>query len=257
MIIMPINSWSSFKTLVAPANKNLSVQYSETSAAYEIFAMEASAFMWTISILKDSGADVTDFEANYKSTANKAIEPRDPDGARILRPKAAKSGWTFSLIPVEITTSTLSTVYSKLVDGSTRSGVTCKIYDSDDAEITTPGIENINLAACVKTVVDFEPTYDYELIGGTIQQNSLPQSNLRVWVIGVPDIPAESGGSKEMVGGVNLMYIDPADKIEADGRVSKYMAYNTTYHTNKLRFILKHNAGLQHNVMIALQLFRA
>jgi hypothetical protein len=59
-----------------------------------------------------------------------------------------------------------------------------------------------------------------------------------------------------MIGGVNLKFVDPSDKVEADGRVSKYMSYSATYHTNKLRVILKHNAGIQHEVMLIIEMFK-
>lgn len=181
------------------------------------------------------------------------IDQIDTDKALIVRNKAAKKGWTYSLTPIEFTTSKLDSLYSKKIDNSNRSGLTYKIYDINDDEITTAN----NEVNAVKTIFDFEPTFDYELIGGQLQQKTQPNTNIRLWVIGVPDIPENMGGSKEMIGGVNLKFVDPSDKIEADGRVCKYMAYNATYHTNKLRFVLKHDAGVQHDVMILLEIFKA
>jgi hypothetical protein len=205
------------------------------------------------SILKDSGSDQTDFETNYKSLANKSVENLDTDGAVILRPKAAKAGWTYFLCPIEFTTSKLASVVSKQADNTDRSGITYKIYNSSNVEITDSADE----ATATKTVVDFEPSYDYEVIGGQIQQHTKPTSDIRVWVIGVPDISEAYGGSKEMVGGVNLKYIDPTDKVSADGRVTKYLAYNATYHTNKLRLIIRHDAGIQHDLLLVLEMFKA
>lgn len=81
---------------------------------------------------------------------------RDTDGALIVRNKAAKKGWSFWAVPVEITTSTLSgSLFSQSSDGTNLSWITCKIYDANNAEITTAGILNANLNTCVKTVVDF------------------------------------------------------------------------------------------------------
>lgn len=183
----------------------------------------------------------------------KIDQPKDNDEAIITRPKAAKAGWTYFLNPVEFTTSKLDSVHSKKHDGNNRSNATYKIYDANDVEITA--VENESNA--VKTVVDYEPTHDYEIIGGQLQQHTKPATNIRLWVVGVPDVPENYGGSKEMVGGVNLKFIDPTDKVNADGRVSKYMAYSSTYHTNKLRLILKHNPGIQHEVMMIFEMFKA
>ena len=68
-IIMPVNSWSDFKVLLSA--KSLQIQYSETSAAYELYMAEVGIFLWNMSLPKDNGADVTDFENNYKPTANR------------------------------------------------------------------------------------------------------------------------------------------------------------------------------------------
>lgn len=194
-------------------------------------------------------ADAIDF---LKGSEVRLDELKDIDGNLLIRPKAAKAGWVFGMIPIEITTAKLNCYTAQLVDGTTRSGITAKIYDEDDVEITTQEGE-VN---AVKTIIDFEPTFDYEIIGGQLQQKTKPTTTVRTWVIAVPDIAAPTG-SKEMIGGVNLEFLDPADKVNADGRVSKYMAYNATYHTNKLRFVFKHNAGVQHDVLIVLDLFRA
>lgn len=200
----------------------------------------------------DSGNnDISDVNAGINYLKN-LIGDYDADSAQIIRTKAAKKGWTYGIIPIEITTSDLSSVYSELEDGTTRSGITLKLYDNTDTEITLEA----NEGNAVKTVVDFEPNYDYELIGGKMQQQSLPTTDIRVWAIGVPDLTPAQGGSKEMVGGVNLKYIDPTDKIEADGRAAKYMTYNATYHTNKMRLIFKHNAGVNHDILISFDIFR-
>lgn len=64
---MNLTSWSDFKTLVT--SKVLLMQYSVGSNSYEIFAPEAGVFMWHITL--DSGtSDYTDFETNFKSSAN-------------------------------------------------------------------------------------------------------------------------------------------------------------------------------------------
>lgn len=74
-------AYSAFLTLVN--NKNLLVQYSETSDRYFLFAIEHS-ISWEANIVKPSD-DATDFETNHKSTANKPIEIRDAEGKVYVR----------------------------------------------------------------------------------------------------------------------------------------------------------------------------
>jgi hypothetical protein len=187
-----------------------------------------------------------------KSTLVHLDSPADTDGVPIQRIKASNSGWIYNLIPIEFTTSDLDSVCSKHADGTNRAGITLKLYDDQDDEITSAE----NESDTVKTVVDFEPTYNYEIIGGSCRQMDTPTSAIRVWVVAIPDVPSANGGSIEMIGGINLQYIDPADKVDADGRAATFMAYNATYHTNKMRIILTHPAGTNHNLMVLLETFK-
>lgn len=181
---------------------------------------------------------------------------RDIDGAIIVRTKAAKKGWSFWAVPIEITTSTLDTKYCKTSDGNDIPWVNCKIYDNSDQEITTPGLLNANLATCVKTVIDFEPTFDYEIIGGALRINSNPSQDIRLWIIGAPDIPAQYGGSKEFASGINLKFMAPDSTFEIDGRVTKYLTYNAITHQGKMRLILKHPAGIEVNMQVVIHIYR-
>jgi len=242
-------NWTQFKKFVA--DRYLSVQWVEVGANYHLKAIDGYFELECILPMGVDDADTLDFEANYKAAGNKSFS--DIDGTMSIRPKAAKKGWVFALLDIEFATAKLGSLYSKTKDGADRAGVSIKLYDADGTEVTAQEGE----AGCVRTVVCFEPPYDYEVIGGQLQQREKPASDIRVWVIAVPDVPAAYGGSKEMIGGANLRFVDPADKIEADGRVSKLMPYSATYHTNKLEFTLKHEAGVQHAVMILVELFRA
>lgn len=181
---------------------------------------------------------------------------KDTDGATIVRSKAAKKGWSFWAIPIEITTSTLGTMYCKTSDGADIPWVNCKIYDGNNAEITDPGPLGINLDACVKTVVDFEPTFDYEIIGGALRINSNPATDIRMWIVGAPDIPAEMGGSKEFASGLNLKFLAPDISFDIDGRVTKFLTYNATTHQGKMRIILKHPAGTEVNMQFVVHIYR-
>lgn len=72
MISMPVATWSEYKALVS--SKKLLIQYSQLESKYLLVAIEGQALAWTISLLQDEGEDVSDFENNFKSAANKPIE---------------------------------------------------------------------------------------------------------------------------------------------------------------------------------------
>lgn len=73
-----ISNWSDFKTIIA--SKKLLMQYYDSTTKYNVFAVENSSLYWEISLLKDEGSDVTDFENNYKANCNAPLEVRSSAG---------------------------------------------------------------------------------------------------------------------------------------------------------------------------------
>lgn len=248
-----IVSWTVIKEFVD--NKNLSIQWFDDGTTYFLKAFDG--YFWLECLLNKNNLnnDILEFESTYKALGNESFS--DIDGIPFMRLKTAKKGWTFWAVPIEITTSTLSgSVYSKNADDTDIPGITCKIYNSNDEEITTAGLLNANLNTCVKTVMDFEPSFDYEMIGGALRVNSNPSQDVRLWVIGAPDIAAEYGGSKEFASGINLKFMATDDVLEIDGRVTKYISYNSSTHEGKLRVLIKHPAGTQVNLQIIIHTYR-
>lgn len=66
--VIRINSWASFKTLAL--TKQLGLHYAEFDTGYEVFVNEG-VLIWSISLPKDGGEDVTDFETTYKALSNR------------------------------------------------------------------------------------------------------------------------------------------------------------------------------------------
>lgn len=179
------------------------------------------------------------------------VPERDKDGANIVRLKQAPPGWTYELRCFEIETST-NYLFNEDCDGVDRGGITVKHYDAQGNEIIDP----LNLGQSVSVIAEFEPEYNYEIIGGTAKVLDNPINPLRLWVLAVPDIPAPQG-SKVMINGANFQFFDKNKQVEADGRVSKLMSYNATYHTNKLCFKLKYSVGERHKILIAIEHYKA
>ncbi len=67
-MIFPSSSWSAFKVLAVA--KQLGLQYAEYIDHYEIVISDG-VIIWSIGLLRDGGADVTDFENNYKAISNR------------------------------------------------------------------------------------------------------------------------------------------------------------------------------------------
>lgn len=248
-----IVTWPVFKAFVDA--KVLSIQWYDDGHTYIMKAIDGS-FSLECNLNKSiNNSDLVDFETNYKNKGNQSFS--DIDGIPFMRLKASKKGWSFWALPIEITTSTLSgTLYAKDSTGVDIPGITCKIYDENDDEITTAGLLDANLATCVKTVIDYEAAFDYEMIGGALRINSNPAQDIRLWIVGAPDIPAIYGGSKEFASGINLKFMAPDSSFDVDGRVTKYVTYNPTTHQGKLRIILKHPEGVQVNMQIVIHVYK-
>ncbi len=246
-------SWTDFKYLID--NQKIYVQMVELPSQY-ILATSKNFYTLQCEIPKNGKADQVDFETNYKANVNQEIT--DNSNRLLVRPVAAKKGWVYLAHPIEVETSKLNSLYSKDADNTDFNGITLKFYDSNDVELiagTQTELDN----NCVKTVLHFSPNYDYELIGGKIYHSIKPTTDIRVWVQGGI---FELGPNyiKTMIGGINLKNINESNHVNIDGRASKYMQKDITglpYQGNQMKFIIKHNAGINHKIMVTLEYYRA
>lgn len=179
----------------------------------------------------------------------------DEQGRQVNRIAAASKGWTYLAHPIEFETAKIGSLYEKDKDGNNKNTSSIKFYDSNNTEVT----DAQNEANIVKTVILFKPSYDYELIAGNLQQIDSPSTDVRLWVIGGL---IELGGAyvKEFAGGLNMRYYGANESVKTDGRAAKYMRKDipgVPYQGNQLQIIVKHNAGVQHKLMLTLEYFRA
>lgn len=248
--------WATLKAFVDA--RGVPLQYIDYNGTYYLAALDG-VFRLDCHIDKVSPAssDQVDFENNYKAAANARLSQFDSDGAAITRNKAAKKGWSFFGMPLEFQTARLNdTLYSKDFTLADRSFITLKAYDDNGSEVTTPGLLNANYATIVKTVIDVEPPYDYEIVGGEIRTTTSIITDMRMWVVAAPDIPANMGGSKEFGGGINMKYLSPGNVFSIDGMVTKFAPYSATLHTNKLRLIIRYPAGTNEEFMLVIRMFK-
>jgi hypothetical protein len=207
--------------------------------------------------------DGTTYESTVSGGINrlKGVDttPRDSDGSPLSRAKVTQTGWHYRLHGIEVETSVISSVYEKKADNSNFYFSSLKFFkdvSGTETEITGDDLNQTFLDSnCIKTQLDWEPTHDYELVGGMLQQQAVPSSSVRLWIVGVPDVPAAYGGSKEFVTNIDLKFF--SDKgIILDGRAPKFLAYSATYHTNKMRFVFRHNAGFKHKIHINMEIYK-
>lgn len=242
-------SWTDFKSICN--SKSLLMQIEAETGAYYLAAYDGPQ-KYATSIMKEdpANADQTDFETNYKSNTNKKLEPIDEDSATIVRPKAAKAGWKAQFHSLRISTATTSGIVSKKRDGSNTGFTT---YVMKDVNGATTAVE----AGCVETVITWEPDHDMELVGGQLLQSGPPSTSIMLWVTAAAHIPAAYGGSVAFSqGGLELMDVGSGGTIDLDGRVSKFIAYDSVNHSGRFEVALKHAAGTQHSFTIIFELFK-
>ena len=223
-------------------------------AFYQIELANLSWYQSSDDVLADLAADairmsadgVTDYST---STADNIAflmgsEPalKDSDGATISRTKLTTSGWHYHMYGFEFRIGTLNSV----VDSG--GFVTIKYYDDDDVELTTQLQIDTD---CVKTVVEWTPTYDYDIIGGQVWNRSTLSSDCHMDVKAAPGL-----ADTEFIKNINLRYIQNSS-ISTDGRTPKRMTYISGLKANTFQFTFSHNVGLDHNIQIAMELFKS
>lgn len=176
----------------------------------------------------------------------------DSDGATFSRSKEAPTGWTYQMRGMEFTTAQFGSLVNRDANNAQLSDANIKFYDASGTQVTDASLLN----TIVKTVMDWEPPFDYYIIGGIAKILVAASSDCRMSVTAVPDVPYSYGGSKVMIQSVNFKFIGTTDKIDADGRASKMLSYSATNHTNKLRFCVFHTAGEVNSFAVFVEHYR-
>jgi hypothetical protein len=203
-----------------------------------------------------SGDHITDFGLALNFLRKEA--PQDSDGAPLSRNKITQTGWHYQLHGMEVITSKLNGAHNSDYLDADLGFLTVKHYkdvSGTDTLMSSPTQAQLD-SDCIRTDMIWEADYDFEIVGGSIYQASAPSSDIRFYAIGVPDLTKAQGGSVDFcVGGVNLKLIG-STSAQFDGKTSKKMPYDATYHTNKFQFIFRHDAGVQHPVQVVFNIYR-
>ena len=248
-----ISYWTAWKALLAA--RNGVCQYDDDGIHYSIWFYDGPEIylcqIWKGTVPDDfsgdysqtqNDSDKTDFETNFKPTANASIEPKTKDGRVSVKDSTANRCNNFNLRVFSFYTADPTKVHNvSPLTNADIGDVAYTMYDNTNTVTTTP-------SAAVKTVIDFMPHYNYEIVGAFADlPPSLAGGTTDAWYmggIGVPDIPAVAGGSIAYLTETNLEAIAASGRFHSDGRAVSYLPYNYGgYPTNKLRFIIKHPAG--------------
>ena len=208
----------------------------------------------------DGSSFFTDVNQQINHLKGLDTAPRDSDGSPLQRVKVTNAGWHYQLFGVDFTTSKINSINEKDAANTSLGFSTFKYFElisGVETEITGGNLNQTYLDSnCIKTQMDWEPTHDHELIGGLFNQIVVPSEDVRLWIVGVPHIPSIYGGSKTFVSNVSLAYIGLEGGIRIDGRAPKALAYSNVYHSNVMRIILRHPAGLNHKAQILFEIFK-
>lgn len=192
------------------------------------------------------GDGVTQYAESYALSfldVARRLSQKDSDNAAFTRLKQAPTGWGYQMRGVEVTTSLLTSLNNTDILGANIGDATLYFYDAAGGLINTQAAAD---TSCVRTVLEIIPPYDYYLIGGVAKVAVKPLTDVRLSLIVAPDVPYAYGGSRVNIQNINFKYIGPDDSIQADGRASKFVPYAASgTPTNKLKFIINHNAGVQ------------
>lgn len=263
--------WTAYKAVMAA--KGLLTQYESDGVMYTIWGYDGpevhicSIYIGTVpDSIQDGGysqgqndSDKTDFETNFKSAANAPIEPRTKNGRATIQNSYANRTTNFKLRPVCFYTADPTKTHNwNPVADADYGDVTYTMYSGAPGSWAVTSDPTL----ATKTVVDFEPHYNYEIIGGFIDiPLDLIGGTSDAWyiaAIGVPDYGAGAPfyGSVDFVPEVNLEAVS-TQRVVSDGRAISYLAYNYAGypHTNKIRFVVKHPAGLSKRFQIYIEHF--
>lgn len=265
-------SWTDFKAQVNL--RGLLIQEFAMNAGYYFLLAYDTITLFSCTITKTTpkNADQTDYEDNFQDNANTPMDPRDADGKRMYRHSETNANWGYAPRALDFTTSKWKSLYNRKHDGAGISDGTDygdaweHYYDSNGDELSyqQTGYESETEAQfqsrldsnCIKTMISFEKESDMDIFGAKLWFKNTPSTDAYLWVIAAPDIPESYGGSVAfMQGGMNLKFFSDKDCFECDGKTTKLVKYDPTYHSGKLDIIIKHAAGAKIDVQMLYQYY--
>lgn len=248
----------------ANSGTELSPLYTTVPPSYLPLMLDAQMIAWFVGgqiIFNDGTEDFLDPADGWSRFAGEAQRlALDSDGGILSRPKFATAGWSYTMRSIEFKTSKAGSLRNQKVNpvskvASCWNDATLNFFN--EAGEVLAADENGDLpVGCVWTQLDFEPPHDIEVVGGSVLMLDDLTDDVRLSIIGAPDIPEVYGGQKHFISDLNLNYIRGRGAIKADGRTSKRMKFDAALHTSRMRVLINHAPELQTAVQILFEIFR-
>lgn len=267
---------------VSNVTKTYAGQSIQSNAQYQVQIIEIPAFQSDSNLLADivSGdaqinngvADLTTVSEQINHLLGIINEQKDSDGANIVRTKTTQTGWHFEPRSIDFITSKAGSLFNRKPAGNTIDSsedygdATLKFFDQNGLQLTQGQGESAEAyqarldSYCVKSQIDWQATYDMDIIGTTVSVLNPPTGSERayIWITIAPDIPANLGGNVEfLAGGWNLRFFTLDQTSFLDGRGIKRLAYDPVYNSNKIRVTAKHSPGIKIELQFVAEHFRA
>ena len=195
--------------------------------------------------------------------------PKDDQGKPYYTQSMTNTAWYYSPHSLDFWTAKYKSLYNRnhygaeIDDGTDAGDAWLKFYDAGGAEIVQGGYEESDeayqarlAAGCVKTVMSWEKTESFDVVGAQLYVGNAPVGRAYLWVIAAPDIPYEYGGSKPFMGrGMNLQMMREKFAHQFDAKTSKTIHYDPIYHSGKVDCVVKHAVGEQIGIQLIFVLY--
>lgn len=182
-------------------------------------------------------------------------EQRDSDGALIIRPKVTKSGRIFQARCIEIVTSEKGSAHAVDWDGNEVAGeMALRFFDKDGVDITSSD-QSVLDDNCCMTELDVNFAFNYDVFRARVYILEETSEDCRIWCRMVPSVPAEFGGSKEMLRALNVKFMTRKSPVMIDGTAPTEVingSFPGPHFTKRFR----HKPGQRVGLMIEWQLFK-
>lgn len=182
--------------------------------------------------------DCEDFEANYKTKA-------------ILKDEISADGVTMNRV-THVNLTRIFRSHFVLIKTSTKECTDPEFFNvkfyNEVGEETNDGTQ------AIKTAIDFEPAFNYEIFGGGIECIEELDSDFYISAIIAPDVPEAMGGSIEVIR--KKLILKPSESVFRAGIGTRELTYNPQYHSNKLRLIFDHTMAVQKRFQIEVQYYK-
>lgn len=242
-------NWSVLKSI--KDSTGAPIQYIDLRGSYAVWLINGPFTVFSVVQIKK---EIVDFEQNYRDEANISLMKTDTDLVTYVRPKISKFGWAYQIRNASFETAKLSSLLNLDEQGSDIGDITLKFFDDNLVELTA-GTQIELDTNCRYTQIEFEPLYDYEMIGGRVFTDALISNDVLLNAVLVPDISAPAGGSFPMIQNLNLRFVNNAE-LNADGRISRLLEHDATFHTNKVRVLVKHPLLSKNKIQMAVEHYR-